>query len=225
MRPDVATLMDYYSSPAGRKIQAALWPYVQPLLRLRETDRLLGLGFAQPFLPTKGPLVVHACPALQGVTRWPTDTPNRACLVDEKQLPFTDSLFDQALVAHALEFTEPARQLLRELWRVLAPGGQLLLLVPNRTSLHTLIDQSPFANGRPFSTAQLQHLLHDALFDIQVAHTCVALPGVFSATLMDRLLLRMLPRSGGIHIVLAQKSDGVAAVRTGRVRARRWAPV
>jgi SAM-dependent methyltransferase len=192
-------------------------PLVQPLFRMRSGDRLLGLGYAQPFLPADGPLVVQACPALQGVMHWPRGAPNRACLVDDKQLPFTEAMFDQAMVVHALEYVEPARTLLRELWRVLAPGGQLLLLVPNRSSLHTLFDRSPFANGRPYSARQLHLLLTEALFMPLVSHSCAALPGILRGTWLDRLTLRALPKSGGIHIVLAQKTDGAAPVRSGRV--------
>jgi SAM-dependent methyltransferase len=216
MRPDVTLLADYYASLAGRKLCAALRPLIAPYICNGPQQRLLGLGFAQPFMPTQGPMMVHACPALQGVMRWPSDAPNQACLVDDKYLPFVDSLFDQALLVHALEYAEPARKLLRELWRVLAPGGTLLLLLPNRTSLHTLMDQSPFGNGRPFSPAQLKLLLEDSLFDIKVARTAVALPGPFSTTLLDRLVMRVLPHTGGIHIVLAQKTDGAAPIRVGK---------
>jgi SAM-dependent methyltransferase len=223
MRPDITALAHYYASPAGAKLVAALSPLVTPLLRLRSSDRLLGLGFAQPFLPTEGPVVVQACPALQGVMRWPSDVPNRACLVDDKSLPFTDALFDQVLLVHGLEYVEPARGLLRELWRVLAPGGQLLLLAPNRASLHHLFDQSLFANGRPYSRRQLQSLLQEALFTPLVLHSSVALPGVLSTTWIDRLMVKTLPGSGGIHIILAQKQDGAAPVMAGKVRRSRLA--
>jgi SAM-dependent methyltransferase len=223
MRPDITALAQFYASPAGAKLVAALSLLVTPLLRLRSSDRLLGFGFAQPFLPTEGPLVVQACPALQGVMRWPSDAPNRSCLVDDKHLPFTDALFDQVLLVHGLEYVEPARGLLRELWRVLAPGGQLLLLVPNRASLHHLLDQSPFANGRPYSGRQLQSLLQEALFTPLVSHSCVALPGMLSTTWIDRLLVKALPSSGGIHIILAQKQDGAAPVMAGKARQSRLA--
>jgi SAM-dependent methyltransferase len=159
MRPDVTTLADYYASHAGRKIVAAIAPLVAPLLQLKNTDRLLGLGFTQPFLPSSGPLVVQACPALQGVMRWPTGVANRACLVDEKYLPFTDSLFDQILLMHSLEYAKPTQSILRELWRVLAPGGKILLLVPNCKSLYWLINRSPFATGHRYCSGLCGPLL------------------------------------------------------------------
>jgi SAM-dependent methyltransferase len=223
MRPDITALAHFYASPVGVKMVAALSPLIMPLLRLRSGDRLLGLGFAQPFLPIDGPMVVQACPALQGVMRWPNDAPNRACLVDDKNLPFTDALFDQVLLVHGLEYVEPARGLLREVWRVLAPGGQLLLVVPNRASLHHLLDQSPFANGRPYSRRQVQTLLQDAMFTPLITNSSVALPGFLRTTWVDRLIVRAWPGSGGIHIILAQKNDSAAPVMAGKMRRSRLA--
>ncbi len=223
MRPDITTLATYYASANGQKLLAALLPHITPLLRVRSSDRLLGLGYAAPYLPIDGPLVVQACPALQGVMRWPAGAPNRACLVDKNSLPFTDALFDQVLLVHALEYAEPGRVLLREVWRVLAPGGQLLLLAPNRQSLHSLMDRSPFGNGRPYSPYQLHMLLQDALFTPLSSRSSVALPGFFSTTWLDRLIVKVLPSSGGIHIILAQKTDGAFPVRAGKAGVTRWA--
>jgi SAM-dependent methyltransferase len=218
VRPDITALADYYASTAGRRLHAAVAQHVTPLLRRDAQSRLLALGFAEGFLPSAGPQIVHAAPALQGVRSWPGRTHNKTCMVDDKHLPFADSLFDQVLLVHALEYAEPARRMLRELWRVLAPAGQIILLVPNRRSLHTLLDPSPFANGRPYSAPQLEQLLQEAMFEPQQAITTVALPGVMSTRLLDRLVLRALPNSGGIHIVLAQKTDGIAPARAAQVQ-------
>ena len=39
---------------------------------------------------------------------------------------------DRVLMVHSLEFAESPRETLKELWRVLAPGGRLVIVVPNR---------------------------------------------------------------------------------------------
>jgi SAM-dependent methyltransferase len=54
--------------------------------------------------------------------------------------------------------------MLREVWRVLAAGGRLLLIVPNRRGLWARMDTTPFGHGRPYSRAQLLELLREALF-------------------------------------------------------------
>jgi len=43
-------------------------------------------------------------------------------------LPFADAFFDRILVVHGLEGADATRPLLRQLWRVLAPEGRLLLI-------------------------------------------------------------------------------------------------
>ena len=50
------------------------------------------------------------------------------------------------------------------MWRVLAPEGRLLLIVPNRRGVWARLDTTPFGHGRPYSRGQLERLLTDALF-------------------------------------------------------------
>ena len=71
-------------------------------------------------------------PAGQGVVKWPTTRPALSALVDENELPLPDSAVDRVLLVHALEMTHDPAVLLREVWRVLASGGRLLAVVPNR---------------------------------------------------------------------------------------------
>jgi hypothetical protein len=99
----------------------------------------------------------------------------------------------------------------------LSPQGRLLLVVPNRTSLMALLDNSPFGNGRPFSTAQLRQLLTDSLYTPLVQKECLALPGLIGGAGIDRFLLKLIPRISGVHILLAQKTDGYSPTGVGRV--------
>ena len=48
-----------------------------------------------------------------------------------------------------LEWSEKPRDLLRELWRVLAPNGRLLLVVPNRRGLWARVDTTPVRLWQP----------------------------------------------------------------------------
>src|SRR5882757_4392037 len=69
-------------------------------------------------------------PAAQGVLKWPTDRPALATLVDEFSLPLPDAAVDRILVVHALEMSDDPEGLLREVWRVLAPSGRVMAVVP-----------------------------------------------------------------------------------------------
>ncbi len=66
-------------------------------------------------------------PAAQGVVKWPTARPTLSALVDELEMPLPDAAVDRVLLVHALEMSQNATALLREVWRVLASGGQLLV--------------------------------------------------------------------------------------------------
>ena len=71
---------------------------------------------------------------------------------------------DRVLLVHALEMTHDPAALLREVWRVLASGGRLLAVVPNRRGLWARMDTTPFGHGRPYSRSQINQLLRETWF-------------------------------------------------------------
>ena len=56
------------------------------------------------------------------------------------------------------------RDHLREIWRVLAPGGRVILVVPNRSGIWARTEKTPFGYGQPYGSGQLTGLLRDAQF-------------------------------------------------------------
>ncbi len=146
---------------------------------------------------------------------------------DEEAWPFVDSLFDRILVVHGLECAESARLFLRQIWRVLAPEGRLLCVVPNRASLWAQIERSPFGHGRPFSRAQLEKLMRDSLFVPERWDTALYFPPVSARRLVrngaawERMGRAVWPRLAGVHIVEATKSlYAIAAPEKALVRKR-----
>src|SRR5207237_8730716 len=87
---------------------------------------------------------VALMPASMGVLGWPAEGPNLATLADEGELPFADYSIDRVLVVHAIETSEQAGAMLKEVWRVLAGGGRLLILAPNRRGVCAPPDRTPF---------------------------------------------------------------------------------
>lgn len=57
--------------------------------------------------------------------------------VDSDRLDFEDNSFDSALLLEVLEHSLDPRGLVREIHRVIKPGGFLILSVPNAASYHT----------------------------------------------------------------------------------------
>jgi SAM-dependent methyltransferase len=167
MSIDVVDLRDFYSHRLGTVARHV----VSRGIRRRWTDtrgqRLLGVGYPTPYLGLfreEAERCLAFMPAAQGVVKWPTAKPALSALVDEFELPLPDSAVDRVLLVHALEMSNDPTALLREIWRVLASGGQLLAVVPNRRGLWARMDTTPFGHGRPYSRLQITNLLRDAWF-------------------------------------------------------------
>jgi SAM-dependent methyltransferase len=211
---DAAELADFYEGPLGLLTRRIIARQLRLLWPSAKDARVLGYGFAVPYLrPFQGEAerVVALMPAQQGVVAWPPGKPLTA-LGDESALPFPDAFFDRILVVHGLEGADATRPLLRQLWRVMAPEGRLLLVAPNRTSLWSQLERSPFAVGRPFSRGELDRLLQGALFESVAWDRALYLPPFRGRRLIrtgagwDRLLRRLFPALAGVHIVEARKT-------------------
>jgi SAM-dependent methyltransferase len=132
-------------------------------------------------------------------------------LVEEDELPLTDSAVDRVLLVHALEMSSDPAELLREAWRVLAAGGRLLAVVPNRRGLWARMDTTPFGQGRPYSRSQITQLLRDTWFTPTGWDEALYVPpiprGWFlrSAVAWERTGATLSAPFAGVHIVEATK--------------------
>ena len=105
---------------------------------------------------------------------------------------------------------------------VLAPAGDLILIVPNRAGLWTNFETTQFGMGRPFGRSELTRALDDGGFVPRHWKTALVAPPVRGLRWLDAPLTRLFPRLGGIHFVLARKGGPPAAAPVSRrVRAPR----
>src|SRR6266566_1795108 len=214
MSSDVVDLRDFYRTVLGqvarRMIRAAIrrvWPALQGM-------RLLGIGYPTPFLTAISPeteRTVALMPASLGVLGWPPAAPNLVTLGDESELPFADYSIDRVLLVHALETSEQAGPMLKEIWRVLAGGGRLLIVAPNRRGIWARLDRTPFGSGRPYTMSQLSRLLRDEQFTPVGTDTALFIPParkrmiLRSAAAWERLGKRRFPTFAGVVMVEATK--------------------
>ena len=134
---------------------AEFWPSVAG-------DAVAGFGFASPLLEFLRPTAMRAIdlmPRQQGVMAWPGVGACSAVLIDETSWPLPTGFCERILVLHGLETSDNPSGLLDECWRVLAPEGRVLFIVPNRAGLWARRDRTPFGFGRPYSTGQLENQL------------------------------------------------------------------
>jgi SAM-dependent methyltransferase len=211
---DVVDLRSFYAQPLGavtRRMLArairARWPDTRGL-------SLLGIGYATPYLGVfreSGERIFAFMPGAQGVVKWPSASPALAALVSETSLPVRDAMIDRVLAVHALEMTPHAADMLREVWRVLSPGGRLLLVVPNRGGPWARMDTTPFGQGQPFSRSQLTSLLRESLFTPIGWYEALWMPPISRKWLMrsapawERVGSTLSLPFYGVHIVEATK--------------------
>jgi SAM-dependent methyltransferase len=234
MNADIVDLRAFYASRLGRMSErfiamalSGVWPPIAD-------ERLVGLGYAVPWLERFGADAERALafmPARQGAVNWPSSGPSLTALVFDEELPLVDASVDRILMVHALEHAENPRETLNEAWRVLAPGGRLVLVVPNRRGVWARFEHTPFGTGRPYSRTQLIMLLREANFT----------PGAWSDALhfppspgrsvlrlshvLEKTGRRFWPIFSGVIIVEAQKRLYQGLPATARASRRVFVPV
>ncbi len=133
---------------------------------------------------------------------------------------------DRVLLVHALETSEQVGPMLKEVWRVLAGGGRLLIIAPNRRGIWARLDRTPFGSGRPYTMSQLSQLLRDELFTPVATGTALFMPPsrgrmmLRSARAWERVGVRWFPTFAGVVLVEATKQIYAkpAAVRVPKRR-------
>ena len=181
LQPDVLAIRQFYSSPLG---QEARGPLLNALARLwpgAKGDVIVGIGYTLPLLRSfleEAGLVASLMPRGIGAIYWPADTANHSVLIDEMQLPLRDQSVNRIIVMHTLEHAPHLNTLLKEIWRVLVPGGRAIFLVPNRRGIWMRSAQTPFGNGTPFTIPQLRHRAALANFTFVTAETILFFPAV-----------------------------------------------
>ncbi len=227
---DVVDLRDFYAGRLGQMARRVLRARIRRVWPDLSGMRVLGLGYATPYLrPFIGEAerVFALMSASQGVLAWPQGEGNLVALADEDELPLQDYSIDRVLLVHGLEFSEHSRALLNEIWRVLAGGGRLLVLVPNRRSLWAVNSGTPFGQGSPYSHSQLTRFLRDALFTPELSDAALFVPPsrsrmiVRSAGAWERIGQRWFNTFGGVVMIEATKQ----LYRPATERAERRRPV
>lgn len=227
---DVVDLREFYASALGQSAQKRIARLLSSRLKPHAAQTVLGLGYAHPYfesLTASDVVTLSFMLARQGVIHWPSEQAVKAALVDECDLPLLESVADHVIVAHGLELSDDPLAMLQEIWRVMAPQGKLMLVVPNRRGLWSASDASPFGHGQPFSRSQITGLLKEARFSVTWSKEALVMPPFTApaflkmAPAFERLGARVLGRYSGVLLVEAMKQ--VYAFSSGK-RVRRLVP-
>ncbi len=220
MHHDVIEIRDFYATPLGHVVRRTLMGHIRRRWASVKGESLVGLGFATPYLAgmrREASRVAALMPAAQGALVWPRDGGVLTALTEDDRLPLPDACVDKLLAVHCLERAERVRPLLREMWRVLAPQGSLIVIVPNRRGVWARLDTTPFGQGQPYSRRQLERLLEQSLLTPVDWTSALFVPPfdrrllIRSARVVERVGRRVSPGFAGVVIVEAKK-DVVALI-------------
>ena len=202
-------LLDFYATPLGQRAGEALgqrirtwWPDLSGL-------RLMTSGYGLPLdaaLMAGTPLsLAHVVPArlaaVTGSALFPQT--GRALVTDDTLLPLDSDLIDRAILIHRLEHARRQDRTFREVWRVLRPGGRLIVVVPSAFGLWARMPANPFGRGKAFTGLTLAAVLNEQLFSLERMRNGLFFPP------LSALKWARLP-TGGVLIAEAQKFAGPA---------------
>jgi SAM-dependent methyltransferase len=218
---DVIDLREFYAHRLGRNAQRMIrhelrqmWPDVKGL-------RVLGIGFPTPYLGMfreEAERVIASMPAGQGVMHWPIGERGLTMLNDDADLPLPDLSVDRVVLVHALECSEQVRHMLREVWRVMAGSGRMIVIAPNRRGLWARADSTPMGHGRPYSRGQLSQLLKDNMFMPGDVSRALFVPPINlrvvqgPAAAWEKMGNRLFPAAAGVIMTEATKQMYAATV-------------
>ncbi len=166
MMQDIVDLIDFYATPLGKTTAATIRGLLNQLWPNININTLMTMGYPIPFMPETNNIhrTIVFMPAAQGIIHWPDEAKNQCCLINEDALPLPNESVDRILIIHSLEHAEHIRPYLRELWRILASNGRLIVIVPNRRGLWAQMDETPFGHGNPYTMTQLSRILKENQF-------------------------------------------------------------
>lgn len=214
MHMDIVDLRQFYATPVGASARRSIEQALSAMWKPMSNERLVGLGYTGPYLDrfrADTERTVALMPARQGAVHWPFGEPCATALVFDEDLPLPDSSVDRMLLVHALEHCESPSETLTEIWRVLAPGGKLLIVVPNRRGVWARMDHTPFGAGRPYSGGQLSRLLRDHMLTPTAWSDALHFPPsqkgfvLKSMPALERFGRRFAPAFAGAVVVEATK--------------------
>ncbi|MEL6744146.1 MAG: class I SAM-dependent methyltransferase [Pseudomonadota bacterium] len=214
MHMDIVDLRQFYATPVGQMAKRTLGQSLSSIWRPISDERLLGIGFTTPFLDmfrTDAERCLSFMPAKQGAMHWPPLEESATSLVFEEDLPLPDASMDRILLVHCLEHCENPQELMHEMWRVLAPNGRLVIVVPNRRGYWARVEHTPFGSGRPYTGGQLARLLRENMLTPTAWSDALHFPPskkrfvLSAAPTLERIGRRYTPAFAGAVVVEATK--------------------
>ena len=219
MRTDILELHDFYRTPLGDLARAMIAARLAEAWGTVPRLSVAGFGYANPYLEgfSEAQRALALAPGAQGAVRWPATGGNCVALVNGHRWPLPDACLDRVLIVHGLEESSDPHRLMREVWRVLADDGRVIIVAAHRRGAWSVIDTTPFAAGRPYLKRQLNSLLEAAMFRVVNWNAALYFPPfqrrfmLRAAETWERAGARVWPGLSGVIMAEAVKDMAVPA--------------
>lgn len=234
MHVDVVELRDFYATQLGKAAEQSVAMTLSAFWETSSSEHLLGLGYPVPWLDRFAPECEQTfclMPAGQGALQWPSPKTPATALTYDDEFPLRDASVDRIIMAHFLEHAENPNDSIAEAWRVLSPGGTLMIVVPNRRGVWARVENTPFGTGRPYSRRQLSRILKANQFTPELwgdaLHFAPSSRNFFLRinSSMERLGRKFWPAFAGAICVMASKRLYQGIPVTARAKRRVTNPV
>ncbi|MEM8833532.1 MAG: methyltransferase domain-containing protein [Pseudomonadota bacterium] len=227
--PDAYDLKSFYNSIQGRIVRRIIRDKVLSLWPDTKALNILGFGYAVPYLKPfleGSERTANIMPSQLGVHHWPEGEENLVTISAEHSIPLETNSVDRIIAVHTLEFLETPNGTFEELWRVLKSNGRLILIVPNRLGLWARVDSSPFGQGQPYSTKQVESFLRDNLFVHESTEGALFTPPFKTgflfraADVFEKIGRTIFPALGGVQVIEVSKQiyAGKGRLATAKVK-------
>ncbi|AIL64616.1 SAM-dependent methyltransferase [Rickettsiales bacterium Ac37b] len=188
----ILRLKDFYSGDTGQKNYNCISNAISTFWHNIKNEKILGIGYTAIYLKNfLNNDIISASPfypdTYSNTLKEYIIDPNANfidCAIEEDVLPLANNSINRIILVHYLEYSTNIHLLMKEVWRILSPGGKLLIIVPNKFSILSYVEKDFFKTCKSFSIGQLYNLLYDHMF--VPTHTSSALFGVpnFYSTLL-----------------------------------------
>ena len=231
---DQMNIQGFYDSKLGLTVRECITREISTKWTDLNGTRILGVGFASPYIRfynRNQNNIVSLLPPMPSIAFSTENATNQELISLFHEIPLPDLSIDRIIIVHALEFSESANLMIRELWRILTDNGKIIFIVPNRLGIWCRFESNPFGFGRPYSPNQLVRLLEDNLFTTIKRNTALYMPpfkvrGIHSlSTGWEVFGKNTFPNLGGIISIEAEKQIYSGNIKFANSQKRSYAIV